>query len=620
MVVKHCIASLLKEQPKHLTLLRLKSYLLVSKQWCPTTFRLNHTQSLQSAVAVEYNQGPLYSYIYKVKTQQIIPDPHQTRIVEKLQYLHEHLSNYQPPSFDFLEDIKRQVKERNDRIAAKQRAFQEARVKDGGNQEMPDFKSLEPEVEIFAPPPGFYMHGPVGCGKTLLLDLFFDNAQTEAKMRIHFNTFVLMLQSEMNKWRVKKNDEEITPIESIARNMLGNYWLFCFDEMQHSDFGTTVVLERLFSFLIAHGAVLVTTSNRPPSQLGASGFSQEQELSMSDGGISDFAQLLINTNQVHEIVSPTDYRLKATVGTNIFFLSSQDGKKDFEEYFRNIVGSCSLGPGHVSVYTRTITLPLVSTEAKIARFSFLQLCKDSPLGPADYLAICNSFQTIFVGDIPALSVRWKNEAKRLLTFIDAAYETKTKVVFLAETAPEHLFQLIPNEEVDSSQLEMLEEMAYDLKTDLKRGKMADLRSQGILTGEDEIFSFKRCISRIKEMSSAMYQALPHQPINFSPFVASKEEERIADARRKEREARRREDIKTVYPTYTKTPMLNLSTEWGPGSELYHESWQATVPGNPAEVEERGQVKGKGMVKAEEVNDNWWEDVLKRAKERQAKNI
>ena len=79
-------------------------------------------------------------------------------------------------------------------------------------------------METFLPPPGFYMHGPVGCGKTMLMDLFFDAMPTERKMRVHFSTFALLLQSEMNKWRVKKNEEEMSPIESVARNLLQKHW------------------------------------------------------------------------------------------------------------------------------------------------------------------------------------------------------------------------------------------------------------------------------------------------------------------------------------------------------------------------------------------------------------
>jgi len=453
------------------------------------------------------------------------------------------------------------------------------------------------------------------------MDLFFDSVPTDRKMRVHFSTFALLLQSEMNKWRVRKNDEEMSPIESVARGLLRKSWLICFDEMQHSDFGTTVVLERLISFLVSHGAVLVSTSNRPPHQLGASGFSQEQELSMEDGGIGDFAQLLIDTNVIHEIISPTDYRTKAPWGKPAYYSATNGGTALFRSSLKQALGASTLEPGHVFVYTRKLPLPSVSTVLGVASFTFRQLCKDTPMGPADYLSICNSFPVIFISDIPILSIREKNEAKRLLSFIDAAYETKTKVFFHAAAAPEDLFQLIPEEgdaeTRDAAQLETLEEIAYDLKTDLKRGKMADLRTQGILTGEDEIFSFKRCISRIHEMSALAYQSTAHRPVDFAPFVASREEEAIADARRKAREAARREDMKTVYPKPTSKPMLNLSTEWGPGSELYHESWKATVP--EEEEEGGGEMEARKLVRRNVVVEKdpvgWWEELVERAKNR-----
>ena len=89
---------------------------------------------------------------------------------------------------------------------------------------MPDFESEEEEIADFRAPAGFYMFGPVGCGKTMLMDMFFDSMPTEKKMRVHFATFALLLQSEMNKWRVRKNEEEMSPIESVARNLLRKQW------------------------------------------------------------------------------------------------------------------------------------------------------------------------------------------------------------------------------------------------------------------------------------------------------------------------------------------------------------------------------------------------------------
>merc|ERR1712042_426071 len=95
------------------------------------------------------------------------------------------------------------------------------------------------------------------------------------------------------------------------------------------------------------------------------------------------------------------------------------------------------------------------------------------------------------------------------------------------------------------------------------------------------------------MSSAAYQKQAHRPIDFKPFVASRDEEAMAEARRKARESSRREEMKTVYPKPTKRPMLDLSSEWGPGSEMYCESWKAVVPGEGEEVEGRGDGADEG---------------------------
>jgi len=575
----------------------------------------------------------LFRYIAAVESSVMEADIHQAKIAEQLQSLFEHLRDYESPSLEYFDELKRKEEERKERIEEKERQWRKERAgkKDAteaasSSEEMPDFESSEPPVETFLPPPGFYMHGPVGCGKTMLMDLFFDSMPTPRKMRVHFSTFALLLQSEMNKWRVKKNEEEMSPIESVARNLLEKHWLLCFDEIQHSDFGTTVVLERLLSFLISHGAVIVATSNRPPDQLGASGFSQERQLSMEEGGIGDFAQLLVDTTRVHEIVSPTDYRTKTSRGNKAYLVAETEGET-FEGFLSEALGDANLEPGQVLVYTRKLLLPSVAKEKGVAFFTFNQLCKNTPMGPADYLSICNSFPRIFIRDIPLMSLRHKNEAKRLLTFIDAAYETKTKVIFhAAADRPDDLFQLLPEDDdeaaIDSAQLETLEEMAYDLKTDLKRGAVADLRSQGIVTGEDEIFSFKRCISRIHEMSSKAYQTQEHRPVDFAPFVASRQEEAEAEARRKLRESTRREDMKTVYPKPTKKPMLNLSSEWGPGSELYHESWKSVVPGEEAEEEGGTEERRKRTTKMKSVEESsvgWWEEWVERARARRKSN-
>ena len=98
---------------------------------------------------------------------------------------------------------------------------------------------------------------------------------------------------------------------------------------------------------------------------------------------------------------------------------------------------------------------------------------------------------------------------------------------------------------------------------------------------------------------------------------------MAEARRKARESSRREEMKTVYPKPTKRPMLNLSSEWGPGSEMYYESWKAVVPGEEEEVEDRGIEPEEGrkrrrrIIIDDENDSDWWEELVERAKTRSA---
>ena len=177
---------------------------------------------------ISVGEGPLFDYISRVESNELRADSHQARIAEKLQSLHEHLKNYEPPSLERLDDLKVKREERSERIEAKRRKWMKENGKkidsDGNKLTVPDFEADEPEVEIFEAPPGFYMFGPVGCGKTMLMDSFYESMPTERKMRVHFSTFVLLLQSEMNKWRVRKNEEEMSPIESVARGLLTKSW------------------------------------------------------------------------------------------------------------------------------------------------------------------------------------------------------------------------------------------------------------------------------------------------------------------------------------------------------------------------------------------------------------
>jgi len=580
-----------------------------------------------AAVPVDPDVGPLAAYVRSVEEGVLKADPLQVRVAEGLDSLYESLVGYAPPPLGFFDDLERRIAERSSAIAKKKSDFIKA---NGESAAMPDFEALEPAIEPFEPPKGLYLHGPVGCGKTLLLDLFYDSVRTDRKMRVHFHAFVLRVHSELNRWRVQSGEEDVRPVEAIARQMIKDNWLICFDEIQHTDYGSSVLLHQIFEFMLSRGAVIVSTSNRAPSELGAVGFTDEHKAN-SNEALSGFAQLLVDRNEVVKIPSDTDYRTTQVRGKPSYFYPADHASRcQMEEAFTGILkaaGSPGPCPSYVTVYGRRVPLPVACEVAKVVRCDFNYLFNNPPLGPADYLAICNKYNTVFIDGVPAMSINEKNEARRFLSFIDSAYETKSNVFFMAETRPEDLFQLIPDElgavdSEDKMQMEMLGEIAFDLKADLQqRSTPMDLRSLGILTGQDEIFSFKRAISRINEMQGFHYQRQPHRPIDFAPFLASPGEVALAEAKRQQREKKRREELDAVYPGPTKVPMMNLSSEWG--SEASYEVWSIenmdTYNRRKAVDAEKRRETAPKFPEQHFYGAGWWENVVNKVKGRKSKD-
>ena len=70
---------------------------------------------------------------------------------------------------------------------------------------------------------GLYLHGEVGTGKTLLLDLFYNSVPISEKKRVHFNMFMLYLYSEVNQWNLCFGTDKahfVTPSQHIANKIL----------------------------------------------------------------------------------------------------------------------------------------------------------------------------------------------------------------------------------------------------------------------------------------------------------------------------------------------------------------------------------------------------------------
>jgi cell division protein ZapE len=287
-------------------------------------------------------------------------------------------------------------------------------------------------------PRGVYLWGPVGRGKSMLMDLFFQSAPAARKRRVHFYAFMAQVHGLIDAWRKgdaaarrklfgqHKGDDPIAP---VACALAAQARLFCFDELQVTDIADAMILGRLFEALFAEGVTLVATSNRPPQDLYKDGINRQL--------FEPFIALLEEKMQVVGVRGPTDFRLDRLRGARTYLAPIDDGSRAaFDRLWLDMLEGEPESPAVLEVQGRKLRLPRV--RGGFLRASFAELCSHA-LGPQDYLAIASRFHTVFLEAVPRLTVDRRNEARRLVILIDALYEAATKLIVLAEAEPDALY-------------------------------------------------------------------------------------------------------------------------------------------------------------------------------------
>ena len=324
-------------------------------------------------------------------------------------------------------------------------------------------------------PRGLYIWGGVGRGKSMLMDMFFERAEVTRKRRVHFHAFMADVHAAIFKYRQALKRGEVKgedPIEPVAAEIARTTLLLCFDEFTVTDIADAMILGRLFKVLFAQGVVIVATSNVEPTDLYRDGLNRQLVLPSID--------LLLQHMDVAHLESASDYRMAKLAGQSTFHVPSGPTARDaLTATFVALTGRDKGRPAAIKILGRTLAVP--EARGAVARFSFADLCS-KPLGAQDYLAVARTYRSVIVDDIPVLKASQRNEAKRFIIMIDAFYEAHTKLFASADAEPAQLFE------------------AEDGR---------------------EAFEFQRTISRLNEMQSADYMALPPgygAPIDESAIV------------------------------------------------------------------------------------------------------
>ena len=274
-------------------------------------------------------------------------------------------------------------------------------------------------------PPGMYIWGGVGRGKSMLMDLFVAATDTPAKRRVHFHAFMQEVHHGIHAARKTGVEDPLAP---VAEALVQDLRLLAFDEMQIADITDAMIVGRLFEKLFAAGVVVVTTSNRPPEDLYKDGLGRDRFL--------PFIDLMRARCQVVGLDSPTDYRQHRLQGAQVYFHPAGTAKGLIAGIWADLTGGAEGQVLQLAVNGRVVDLPRFANG--VGRASFWELCA-RPLGPADYLAIAHAVRVLILEDIPQMSSANYNEAKRFVILIDALYEARVKLVASAADIPERLY-------------------------------------------------------------------------------------------------------------------------------------------------------------------------------------
>jgi cell division protein ZapE len=311
------------------------------------------------------------------------------------------------------------------------------------------FRWLNPPV----PPRGIYFWGAVGRGKSFLMDAFYAALPYRRKTRVHFHAFMRSVHEELATLH-----REEDPLATVAARIARRYRVVCFDEFHVADVADAMILGRLFRALFGRGIVFVTTSNYHPEGLYPNGLQRENLLPT--------IALLEAWLDVVEVDGGTDYRLRELEQAEVYYMPlSPEVDARLAERFERMRPGPDEDP-RLMIESRL--LPARARAGSLVWFDFATLC-EGPRSQRDYLELARRFAVMIVSGVPGLTPDMGNAARRFTWLVDVLYDHRVKLLLSAAVPAGELYREGPNSQ-----------------------------------------DFARTVSRLIEMRTREYMALPHQ--------------------------------------------------------------------------------------------------------------
>lgn len=460
---------------------------------------------------VSTTRSPIEEYDHRVQIGRLRDDTYQRKIISSMSDLHNRLAGYTPPPVELpdVDDLKPKT--------GLSKFFSSLRRKGGGQGNSASFGSAN-DFEISSMK-GIYLYGDVGCGKTMLMDLFYATIPPHLhKRRIHFHQFMQYLHKRLHLLKKEHDHWDLDVIPILAAEISRELTILCFDEFQVTDVADAMLLRRLLALILSpdYGVVLFATSNRAPDDLYLNGV---QRVSF----IPCIQQIKKQTKVIY-LNSPTDYR-KVPKPVSLVYYSPKPGirylsktcvaqrKKHIEQWYHYFSN------GHdtdtqikedftLDIWGRKLAVPKC-TPPFVAQFTFDELC-GQPLAAGDYLQLASHFKSFIVTDIPYLSVNSRDNVRRFITFLDATYDAGGKLAVTSAAPFKDLF--VEPEDVATDEFELYKTERKKSKGEhvseeddelvTKHGFDKDIaKKANMFANDEEKFAFARALSRLTQMST-----------------------------------------------------------------------------------------------------------------------
>lgn len=478
---------------------------------------LNSLRRFLGAKIINSSRLPIEEYDNAIKDNKLRDDPYQRTVISSLTDFHAALQQYRPPDTRYLGGTKfKQEVGRAMKNASRYFPFL------GKKKEL---DALPPENSV----KGIYLYGDVGCGKTMLMDLFYKTIPEHlTKRRLHFHQFMQHLHKRMHELKVEHANKDTDVLPFLAKEIAHQATVLCFDEFQVTDVADAMLLRKFLLLTMSpdYGIILFATSNRAPDDLYLNGIQRVLFIPC--------IQLIKRQSKVIYLNSPTDYRKIAKPTSPVYYFpkpgvkytskANQKGCKKHEEEWFEYFNSHNVNRRVetnriVKVWGRDLVVPK-SCYPCVAQFSFHELC-GKPLAAGDYLTLAHSFQSFVVTGIPYLTINVRDQVRRFITFLDAIYDSRGKIAATAAAPFEDLF--VEPENLKDNYLAFAE-----LSTDVDSFEHDDLvvkhgynkkiaKTASMFASDEERFAFARTLSRLAQMSTSEWVHYEYEPPLSQPL-------------------------------------------------------------------------------------------------------